>query len=137
MTQDSFDFIDETIQECQKCNQTKSLTEFYKNPKMATGRFKVCKTCYTLREDLKKRLKVGFASLMTDYCECCGITNEKIQLDHCHETHKFRGFICRSCNMTLGGNGDTYASIKEADWLDEIYINYMRIAKYRMGEILK
>tara|TARA_R110002126_G_C10345399_1_gene491172 strand:+ start:520 stop:933 length:414 start_codon:yes stop_codon:yes gene_type:complete len=137
MTQDSFDFIDETIQECQKCNQTKSLTEFYKNPKMATGRFKVCKTCYTLREDLKKRLKVGFASLMTDYCECCGITNEKIQLDHCHETHKFRGFICRSCNMTLGGNGDTYASIKKADWLDEIYLNYMRIAKYRMGEILK
>tara|TARA_R110000803_G_scaffold126370_1_gene193832 strand:- start:209 stop:622 length:414 start_codon:yes stop_codon:yes gene_type:complete len=137
MTQDSFDFIDETIQECQKCNQTKSLTEFYKNPKMATGRFKVCKPCYTLRECLKDRLKLGFASLMTDYCECCGITNEKIQLDHCHETNKFRGFICRSCNMTLGNNGDTYASIKEADWLDEIYLSYMRIANYRMGEILK
>ena len=135
--QDSFEFIDETIQECNRCNETKSVTDFYKHPEMASGRFSVCKACYTSRENLKVRLKKGYNSLMTDHCECCGQTDVKLQLDHCHETEKFRGFICRSCNMTLGINGDTYASIKEADWLDEIYLNYMRIANYRMGELLK
>ena len=135
--QDSFEFIDETIQECNRCNETKSVTDFYKHPEMASGRFSVCKACYTSRENLKVRLKKGYNSLMTDHCECCGQTDVKLQLDHCHETEKFRGFICRSCNMTLGRNGDNYASIKEADWLDEIYLNYMRIANYRMGELLK
>tara|TARA_R110000787_G_C13042114_1_gene405544 strand:- start:38 stop:448 length:411 start_codon:yes stop_codon:yes gene_type:complete len=135
--QDSFGFIDETTQECQSCSGTKSLTEFYNNPTMATGRFKVCKKCYTRREYLKQKLKKGYNSLMPDYCECCGQTDIKLQLDHCHQTEKFRGFICRPCNMTLGSNGDNYASIKEADWLDEIYLNYMRIANYRMGEYLK
>ena len=135
--QDSFEFIDETIQECNRCNETKSVTDFYKHPEMASGRFSVCKACYTSRENLKVRLKKGYNSLMTDHCECCGQTDVKLQLDHCHETEKFRGFICRSCNQTLGHNGDTYASIKKADWLDEIYLSYMRIANYRMGELLK
>ena len=133
--QDSFEFIDETVHDCKSCSETKSVTDFYNHPNTASGRFSVCKACYIRREVLKKRLKAGFASLMTDHCECCGGVGVKLQLDHCHKTEKFRGFICRSCNKTLGCNGDTYASIKEADWLDEIYLRYMRTANYRMGEI--
>jgi protein-arginine kinase activator protein McsA len=137
MAQDSFEFIDETTKECNTCNETKSVTDFYKHPEMALGRFNVCKSCYIRRENIKKRLKKGFGSLRTDHCECCDKTDVKLQLDHCHKTEKFRGFICRSCNQVLGNYGDNYASIKEADGLDEIYLRYMRTANYRMGENLE
>lgn len=38
-------------------------------------------------------------------CECCGNTFElksDKHIDHCHETNKYRGLICRSCNHALG-----------------------------------
>jgi hypothetical protein len=33
-------------------------------------------------------------------------------LDHDHETGKFRGYICRDCNMALGKLGDTANAIR-------------------------
>jgi hypothetical protein len=33
-------------------------------------------------------------------------------LDHDHETGKFRGYICRDCNMALGKLGDTTEAIR-------------------------
>ena len=36
-------------------------------------------------------------------CECCGQQSEaSLHLDHCHETGRVRGFICRSCNFAIG-----------------------------------
>ena len=34
-------------------------------------------------------------------CEICG-SMDKISFDHDHETGKFRGWICRRCNLTIG-----------------------------------
>jgi hypothetical protein len=123
------------MKSCIKCNEEKDFTEFYKSPTMADGYYNVCKICYSSRENLKSRLKVGFAPLKTDYCECCGLFDVKVDLDHCHDTGMFRGFICRSCNKTLGWNGDTYQSVKDAG-VDQMYLDYLRLANYRMGKVV-
>ena len=39
------------------------------------------------------------------WCQSCSVKFESqsdAMLDHCHETGKFRGFLCRRCNLVLG-----------------------------------
>jgi hypothetical protein len=36
-----------------------------------------------------------------DLCECCG-EPARLQLDHCHKTGAFRGWVCRACNSGVG-----------------------------------
>jgi hypothetical protein len=36
------------------------------------------------------------------------------QLDHCHDTGKFRGWLCKGCNTGLGGIGDSFESALNA-----------------------
>ena len=37
---------------------------------------------------------------MDGSCHCCGL-QDKLTIDHCHETGRIRGFICHACNVTL------------------------------------
>ena len=37
----------------------------------------------------------------SELCELCG-KGGRICFDHCHESGKFRGWICRRCNLVLG-----------------------------------
>jgi hypothetical protein len=45
-------------------------------------------------------------------CEACGVLADeskkygKLVFDHCHESGKFRGWICHNCNLILGKSGD-------------------------------
>lgn len=124
----------ETLEkECVKCKVVKPIEEYYSHPATKDGKFSFCKPCHSVRENLKLRLKKGFNSLKTDYCECCGITGTKVQLDHCHESGMFRGFLCRPCNAKIGHNGDSYEAIKALD-LDSMYEDYLKTANYRMGK---
>ena len=47
---------------------------------------------------------------------CCQICNKTDNLcyDHDHDTMKFRGVLCRSCNKAIGQLGDTAESLKRA-----------------------
>jgi hypothetical protein len=118
---------------CKICSEDKTLNSYYKHSYNSDGRCNVCKPCYSERQNLKNRLKAGFDSLKPNYCECCGQSDIRVDLDHCHKTNMFRGFICRSCNKTLGANGDNYDSVKDAE-LSDIYSDYLRLASFRMGE---
>ncbi len=44
----------------------------------------------------------------TDQCEICGksFQDTKKNLDHCHETGRYRGALCIDCNTSLGKLGD-------------------------------
>lgn len=44
-------------------------------------------------------------------CSICH-RQEKLSLDHDHETGHFRGYICRKCNLGLGMLGDTTEAIR-------------------------
>ena len=58
-----------------------------------------------------------YNEIMTSAVECaiCGKTSGLVY-DHCHTTGKFRGVLCRSCNLGLGSLGDS------ADMLEKAYL---------------
>ncbi len=36
-------------------------------------------------------------------CACCGHESQStLHLDHCHETGRLRGFVCKTCNTCIG-----------------------------------
>lgn len=47
------------------------------------------------------------------HCEICSVT-EDLVIDHCHDTNKFRGVLCRTCNLALGGLKEDLKLIKKA-----------------------
>jgi hypothetical protein len=50
---------------------------------------------------------------MPGACECCG-REEKLCLDHCHETGRFRGWLCAYCNRGIGQLGDNLSGALKA-----------------------
>jgi hypothetical protein len=82
------------------------------------GNAVTCKSC--MREYSKgKRVALKNSTpkpVVDTACECCGKITKPydLQFDHCHETHVFRGWICRSCNMGIGGCGDNVEGLERA-----------------------
>ena len=117
---------------CNKCGESKPLSEYYADPKAADNLHLSCKSCHIAKTGLVRLLKKGFASLKPDRCECCGSTSEPLQVDHDHKTSMFRGFICQSCNMTIGHAGDSYEAVLKKG-LYPMFLDYLNVAQWRMG----
>lgn len=47
-------------------------------------------------------------------CEICGAEVEQLHLDHDHSTGAIRGWLCRPCNLALGGFKDSPAILASA-----------------------
>lgn len=66
--------------------------------------------------------KEDYLQLMEDVnssCQCCGKA-EDLCIDHCHNTGKVRGVLCRQCNQALGLLGDTKENvIKLLEYLND------------------
>jgi hypothetical protein len=57
-------------------------------------------------------------------CECCGRLRDKnnLNLDHCHLTGIFRGWLCRKCNVGIGLLGDSPDGVaRAAEYLRRAY----------------
>jgi Recombination endonuclease VII len=56
-------------------------------------------------------------------CACCGCSGnpdgKRMAIDHCHQTGKIRGILCRKCNAGIGMLGDNIEGLLQA-------INYLR-----------
>lgn len=103
------------INRCNNCN------------KPADGLQSLCTTCYSRKwrsenkdKALILRVKHRYGITAEHYNKCmatstvCQICNTTKNLcyDHCHETDKFRGILCKKCNLSLGQMGDTFESIE-------------------------
>ena len=47
-------------------------------------------------------------------CEICGRCTEQLVCDHEHSSGKHRGWLCRTCNVSLGMLGDSSVGLKRA-----------------------
>lgn len=48
-------------------------------------------------------------------CEICGTTEQwPLDWDHCHNSNRFRGFLCRHCNHGLGNFRDSIPALERA-----------------------
>ena len=91
----------EHSKQCSHCGERKSLDDF--NKKKRDGYYGYdhrCRDCLNLvvREVVALRKT---APPKPDTCECCGSVAD-LQLDHNHLTVKFRGWICKPCNVRVG-----------------------------------
>jgi hypothetical protein len=42
-------------------------------------------------------------TLQNGRCAICGVNQEgNLDVDHCHQTKKVRGLLCRKCNLAIG-----------------------------------
>ena len=47
-------------------------------------------------------------------CECCGRADSRgLNVDHCHGSGRFRGWLCKKCNMAVGLLGDTLEGVNK------------------------
>lgn len=40
------------------------------------------------------------------HCAICRAADERLFVDHCHKTNRFRGLLCHTCNTGIGQLGD-------------------------------
>ena len=107
---------------CRKCKEEKSIDCFNRRGEgNVKNRINIyCKECQALENSILRRLKKT-APPMPTHCQCCGLdplTNENLsplrktlQLDHDHQTGKFRGWICDNCNVSLARAGDNFQGV--------------------------
>lgn len=127
----------DTLRKCNTCgleaHTEEDLELFSKNKSCMYGRAPECYTCHNKRKNtyrknnpeayresnMKSLCKNTYKITFEEYNErmstsdCCEICESKDNLgyDHCHDTMKFRGILCKSCNAALGKLGDTLESI--------------------------
>lgn len=150
---------------CSKCGRVLPLTEEYfsKNQSTNTGGDKYfrpdCKECYNKMVNGRKiayekagkpeRPLEGYnpKTKRTENghpCALCKRTTypKKIVFDHCHDTLEFRGWLCDSCNRSLGILGDTVEGLSNSlayiaeveEYKDEIVQFVKQLQKRKKGE---
>lgn len=112
---------------CTKCKIEKSIDDFYDHSKQRKQSH--CKKCNHFARSKwaknnktaanlvarKSRFKILYNITENDYimllkeqkflCKICNLEHSESKplcVDHCHETGKIRGLICKSCNNAIG-----------------------------------
>ena len=117
-------------QECSKCHRVKAIGFFARDPRITDGLAAVCSMC---KNEITRNsyYKSVYGITLEEYdilleeqngkCKICGSDDNNGQrfcVDHCHETGKVRGLLCRPCNLALGClRDDPILVLKAADYL--------------------
>lgn len=102
---------------CIKCGKTKPCELFVAygiSAKNDKGYKNVCKECSGEATKLRKVLALDNPKPVDNTCKICGSNEHRLVLDHCHNSKKFRGWICNYCNVALGQFKDNIETLKKA-----------------------
>lgn len=116
---------------CKSCHKawvrSKQIETGYKSPNKANSQ-KKWKSDNTVAIKLRKYnvTQDGYDELAKEgICPICLREWDKPNFDHCHDTGKFRGLLCSSCNKGLGFFGDDLERLESA-------VVYLRNAQNRL-----
>lgn len=129
----------DTHKRCPICKILKERSEYYKWASRKDGLTAYCKECMSNRtknwvaenkevyaesmiaSSRKSRFGISreeYQKMLVDQNNQCGICKREIgweaAVDHCHNTKKIRGLLCRKCNLGLGGFKDNIKIIEKA-----------------------
>lgn len=126
---------------CTRCGEVKDVYGFAPNAKRVDGRSSWCRECqrafyvvHNQREDvrfaqraskLNDRYRIApgeYAAMLKAQefaCYICGRPHgedriQRLHVDHCHETGRVRGLLCRRCNFGLGWFEDDPIRLRRA-----------------------
>jgi hypothetical protein len=95
---------------CVECGKMLSVDTGYVNAVSKKGKLyfnSACRPCQNHRVSVVAKLKQKHPHPPSGSpCECCGRI-AKLFLDHAHDTDKFRGWCCQTCNSGIGMLGDS------------------------------
>lgn len=103
---------------CGRCKDWKPLDEFHRAKNGKAGRDHYCKVCQRTRQhagwlERKYGLQPDDWQSILDRqgggCAICGRGPSGatvLDVDHCHNSERIRGLLCRKCNVVLGQVGD-------------------------------
>lgn len=109
---------------CSKCGVKKPISNFTYSSGAKYYRPE-CKQCTNEIRKVREELRKIHGNAPEDHhCPICNLTGSQIEhrggrsagfvLDHCHETGKFRGWLCQTCNRGLGSFGDSAERLRKA-----------------------
>jgi len=107
---------------CSKCLVTKPLSDYriessrnWRVPIEQRRKYyrEECKEC---EKKLSKQLREAkkLATPKPTKCECCSKETDELVVDHDHQTGKFRGWLCKTCNIGIGKLGDNLTGVENA-----------------------
>jgi hypothetical protein len=126
---------------CSDCGESKPLEDFGADQRARGGRKRFCKHCSTQRSLAWQRanrprakngarlalirrlygqdgLELEARRAAGDGCDVCGNRTARMAIDHCHDTGRVRGLLCKDCNLVLGWMNDDPARLRAlADYL--------------------
>lgn len=118
--EENVELLKQNKRKCTTCNRVKDLSEFWRN-NCSTGYSSKCSECDRKRKEkgkptsyLRETAK-RYGLTLEEYnelvesnpnCQICGNPVDSPHIDHCHESGKVRGVLCKTCNMGLGSFKD-------------------------------
>lgn len=140
-------FDENGLKKCSRCGRKKSKDDYHKDRTTRSGYASVCAQCKVpIREASNEKVdrvdylyqykyKISrhqFEEMLLDQnfqCKICGVKfegnesgQERICVDHDHDSGKVRGLLCRFCNIGLGKFKDHPENLRRAaDYIEEFY----------------
>lgn len=125
---------------CTLCGEFKPWSDYPKNKRGFRGHNGQCKKCWSSyvaewnqldhAKAARKRQIVrrtygpdGLAAhdrlLAGAGCDVCGRRTRRMAIDHCHDTERVRGLLCKDCNLILGWVNDDPVRLRAlADYVE-------------------
>ncbi len=128
-----------THKKCPICGELKERSEYWKWKSRQDGLAAYCIPCFKdrnakwdkenpeksldVRRAVSRKINFGiskedYAQMLVDQNNSCAICKKEIgwesAVDHCHDSKKVRGLLCRNCNLGLGGFKDNIETIRKA-----------------------